>query len=645
MSGAKTYPVYRNTTSDGATATEIGDPTGTSYTDTSATPGTTYYYWVEADAGTGSISNPAGPVTGEAQFSPPTGLSATNNLTNEVIVSWNAEAGATTYPVYRNTTNNGGTASYVGDPTGTSFTDTSVTPGTLYYYWVEADNGAGSISNPAGPVTGEAQLSPPTGLSATIGLANEVIVSWNAEAGATTYPVYRNTTNDGSTASYIGDPTGTSFTDTSVTPGTLYYYWVEADNGAGSISNPAGPAEGFADLPAPTGLTPTDLSNGIKLSWTSVAGATSYVIFRNTNPSGSSASNIGSTSNTTYTDTTAASDTTYYYWVEAANSATGISNFPAGPVSEEVLTSVIMGSGAEYTVIGEPGSQTLEVLTGTVTLTSDLSALLPNYSLQIENGASVVLASDQHIGALQLLGSGTLDMSSYSMFINYGSNSDPISAIAGYIKSGYNSGGWNGQGIISVAARTPTNGLYYGLGFADSADANNPAGLSSGQIEVKYTLLGDAKLAATVNGPDLAIVAANFNQSFTGWDQGDFQYDGVVNSPDLAEVAANYNQGDSGASVASSAAVLNVPAASFTSTVTTSTTESTNTKTTAATPITPKSKPVGVSKAVITETTTRKSKASAVTTYAASVVTVPSAGSTATPQNINNKDAKFLEDR
>jgi hypothetical protein len=41
----------------------------------------------------------------------------------------------------------------------------------------------------------------------------------------------------------------------------------------------------------------------------------------------------------------------------------------------------------------------------------------------------------------------------------------------------------------------------------------------------------------------------------------------------------------------------------------------------------------------------RKSKASAVTTYAASVVTIATAGSTATPQNTNNKDAKFLADR
>jgi hypothetical protein len=47
-------------------------------------------------------------------------------------------------------------------------------------------------------------------------------------------------------------------------------------------------------------------------------------------------------------------------------------------------------------------------------------------------------------------------------------------------------------GITSSAAQT--NSTSYGIGYADFADANNPAGLSSGQIEIKYTLLGDANL-------------------------------------------------------------------------------------------------------------------------------------------------------
>jgi len=131
---------------------------------------------------------------------------------------------------------------------------------------------------------------------------------------------------------------------------------------------------------------------------------------------------------------------------------------------------------------------------------------------------------------------------------------------AGCIKSGYNGDAWNGPGIISSAAQTSTNGLLYGLGHADGADGV-AAGLTSGQIEVMYTLIGDANLDGLVNGSDFNILAANFNQSVTGWDQGDFNYDGLVNTADFNELAANFNQGVSGAASAGDIAALDAFAA------------------------------------------------------------------------------------
>ena len=137
------------------------------------------------------------------------------------------------------------------------------------------------------------------------------------------------------------------------------------------------------------------------------------------------------------------------------------------------------------------------------------------------------------------------------MLIDYTSGSDPIASIAGYIKSGYNGGNWNGPGIISTAAQTKTNGLSYGVGYADGAD-NVVSGLPSGQVEVMYTLLGDANLDGLVNAADFTILAANFNQPVTSWDQGDFNYDGLVNAADFTDLAANFNQSASGAAVSAS---------------------------------------------------------------------------------------------
>jgi T5SS/PEP-CTERM-associated repeat protein len=175
--------------------------------------------------------------------------------------------------------------------------------------------------------------------------------------------------------------------------------------------------------------------------------------------------------------------------------------------------------------------------TGQMTITGGLTTLATG-------------GGESDIGALSLSGTGTLDITNNHLFINYGNGPDPIAAIAGYIKSGYNGGAWNGPGIISSAALTPTpmsgGSLYpYGIGYADGADGV-VAGLSSGQIEVAYALLGDANLDGLVNAADFTILAANFNQPVTGWDQGDFNYDGLVNAADFTDLAANFNQSISG---------------------------------------------------------------------------------------------------
>jgi hypothetical protein len=284
------------------------------------------------------------------------------------------------------------------------------------------------------------------------------------------------------------------------------------------------------------------------------------------------------------------------------------------------------------------------------------------------NGGTLYLGAGSggsSVTSLTITGSGALDVSNNTLFIDYGANPDPIASIRGYLISGRNGGSWNGMGIFSSAAAVNPG---YALGYADGEDGV-VSGLSSGQIEVKYALLGDANLDGLVNGADFNILAANFNQSITGWDQGDFNYDGLVNAADFNDLAANFNQGVSGASVASSAAVLDAPAAPAVaptaSTVTISTAKSAaatttaapavvsvaptvatvTAKSTAAAPPASKSKPLSVSKAVISDTTNKKPKASTVAPYAAGVVTVPSAGSVSNPQDIRNKDEKFLADR
>ncbi|MGA2442324.1 MAG: PEP-CTERM sorting domain-containing protein, partial [Tepidisphaeraceae bacterium] len=220
----------------------------------------------------------------------------------------------------------------------------------------------------------------------------------------------------------------------------------------------------------------------------------------------------------------------------------------------------IAGTGkiADAGAFTKSGSDTLTLGTalsvGSMSITGGTLKLAANTTL-----GSGTVTSNVNLTSLSITGNGVLDVNNNHIIVAYGAT-DPFSTIAGYIKSGYNGGGWNGPGIISSAAQIKTNGLSYGVGYADGKDGK-VSGLVSGQIEVAYTLLGDANLDGLVNAADFTILAANFNQPVTGWDQGDFNYDGLVNAADFTDLAANFNQSVSGAATAGDVAALDAFAA------------------------------------------------------------------------------------
>jgi hypothetical protein len=233
--------------------------------------------------------------------------------------------------------------------------------------------------------------------------------------------------------------------------------------------------------------------------------------------------------------------------------------------------SVTVNSSGNYSITGGGLIVATGGFTKSGTSTLSLGVGLTASSLAI-NGGNIILAagttagtgsaghpaSNVNITSLTIASSSLFDITNNHIIIDYGS-SDPLSTILGYLKTGYNNGGWNGTtGIISSSAQTLTKGLKYGIGWADGNDkTGNVAGLSSGQIELKYTLLGDANLDGTVNGSDFSILAANFGLGVTNWDQGNFLYGSSVNGSDFSALAANFGQGDSGADVSVSQADIN----------------------------------------------------------------------------------------
>ena len=217
-------------TSSAGTYSEVYNGSNTSYTNSGLSNGKSYYYKVKAtnSSGSSSLSGYVSGTTLTEDPDSPTAVSATDGTyTDRIRITWNSVLGATRYYVYRSTSSSG-TYSSLGYVTGLYRDDTSVTPGTTYYYKVKAYNN-GQYSSYSGYDSGWRGIPVPT-VSATDGTYTDRIrISWNSVSGATRYYVYRSTSSSG-TYSSLGYVTGLYKDDTSVTPGTTYYYKVRAYN-------------------------------------------------------------------------------------------------------------------------------------------------------------------------------------------------------------------------------------------------------------------------------------------------------------------------------------------------------------------------------------------------------------------------------
>jgi len=316
-SGAASYNVKRATTSGGPYTTVATGVTGTTYTNTGLTNGTTYYYVVSAvnTAGESTNSTQVSAVPAAATTAPaaPTGLTATAGSA-QAVLTWTASTGATSYNVKRATTSGGPYTTVATGVVGTTYTNTGLTNGTTYYYVVSAVNSAGESTNSAQvsatPVAPIAIPTAPTTLTAAAG-NEQVALNWSASTGATSYNVKRSTTSGGTFTTIATGVTGTTYTDTGLTNGTTYYYVVTAVNSAGESGNsPAASA-------TPVGSTTTsDLVVQYKLSNSNANDNQIYATF-NIKNTGTTAVSLSDLKLRYYLtkDTTSAS---LNYWVDYA---------------------------------------------------------------------------------------------------------------------------------------------------------------------------------------------------------------------------------------------------------------------------------------------------------------------------------------
>jgi fibronectin type 3 domain-containing protein len=405
-----TYSVYRGTVAgqEGSVALATGVTT-TSFTDSSANPGTTYFYQVTsvdpqslstpsvAPFGESARSNEVSAVassSGTPVISIAAGGPATGSFLADIDFSGGAVSGGTLAQINASGITNPPPQTVLQHGRYGNFTYTipNLAPGASYtvrldfveYYfdaagarvfnvainsapmlskfdiWVAAGgkNSAlaktfSAIASSTGTITigftslvnnsmvsgieisaTNAPPAAPTGLNATAG-NNQVLLSWSAVAGATGYNVYRGTTTGTETLLAAGtNVSGPTFTDKTAVNGTQYFYYVTALE-SGLESGPSREVSARLGPPtAPTGLMASAGASQVVLSWTAVASATAYDVYRGTSSGTETllAAGTGIT-RTTFTDNTAVSGTHYFYYVTALNGT-----LQSGPSNEVSAT-------------------------------------------------------------------------------------------------------------------------------------------------------------------------------------------------------------------------------------------------------------------------------------------------------------------
>ena len=236
VEGAASYEVYRSTAVDGDFVKTFTTK-GTTYTNTSAVAGTTYYYKVRViltngdDVYSEAVSNDC--IIPGVVFDITTG----HNDAGKPTLKWANITGAASYEVYRSDAADGDFVK-VFSTKGTTYTNSSATAGKTYYYKVKVilTDGEEVYSE----VMSNICLALDEEFDITIGnnAAGKPILQWNVIKNAVSYEVHRSKTVDGDYVK-VFTTEGTSYTHVSATAGNSYYYQLKAvlSNGTEVLSD------------------------------------------------------------------------------------------------------------------------------------------------------------------------------------------------------------------------------------------------------------------------------------------------------------------------------------------------------------------------------------------------------------------------
>ncbi len=329
---ATSYNVYARDRTAGETSfqqVQFG-VTSTSWTQTILWNGHEYEYRVAAVRwfDESPMSSPVKVTPAAPRPASPTGVQTTTSR-NTVTVSWNAVSGAETYSVYARDVTAGAQFRQVQfNVTGTSWTQTLLTSGHVYEYYVTAVR-RGMESAPSADSQVEVQPAPddPADVRATAG-DGRVTVRWSPVAGATSYRVYGRDATAGAGFSLVQwDLTASQWTQTILINGHRYEYYVTAVNGGSESGRSVIVAATPHATPpaAPGNLRASASGASITLNWNAVSGVSNYTVYARDRTAGESSYQKvqWNLSATTWTHRLLTPGHVYEYFVTAVTSVEG----------------------------------------------------------------------------------------------------------------------------------------------------------------------------------------------------------------------------------------------------------------------------------------------------------------------------------
>ncbi len=293
----------------------------------------------------------------------PSIMSVTLSSGTSLTVTWSAVPSATGYEVYRSNAASG-PYSMVTSTTSTSFTNTSLSTGAVYYYKVRAyeeldfnlsygDFSASKAGVPlAAPVIKKIETVSGTSLK----------ISWGSTLGASGYALFRSTSKTG-TYKQVYSGASTTYTNSGLTSGTVYYYKLKSIKTVDSVKffSSFGTPKIGVPLMAPQITSAAGVGGtSVKVTWKPVTGATSYILYRSTSKTGTY-KQVYSGASTAFTNSGLTSGTVYYYKLKSVrtiNSVKYYSNFgtqkAVAPLMTPQITSVVGAGGNSVKVEWQP---------------------------------------------------------------------------------------------------------------------------------------------------------------------------------------------------------------------------------------------------------------------------------------------------